>query len=105
MYAPVQGVEISLLTKYAGKQYLDNTTNESRKMDGYLVNDVRIVYSWQPSIMREIAVSLLANNIFNTMYSSNGYTYGYFGGPVEYRQNYYYPQAGRNYMFMLALRF
>ena len=38
-------------------------------------------------------------------YSSNGYTYGYFGGQTEYRQNYYYPQAGRNYMMMLALRF
>ncbi len=55
--------------------------------------------------MREISLSLLANNIFDVEYSSNGYTYGYRGGATEYRQNFYYPQAGRNYMMMLALRF
>ena len=105
MYSPVKGLELGLLTKYVGKQFLDNTSNESRKIDAYLTNDLRIAYVWQPSFMREISLSLLANNIFNSMYSSNGYTYGYLGGPTEYRQNYYYPQAGRNYMLMLALRF
>jgi len=105
MYAPVKSLELGLLTKYVGKQYLDNTTHEARKIDGYFINDLRISYSWRPTFMREISVSLLANNIFNVMYSSNGYTYGYFGGSTEYRQNYYYPQAGRNYMVMLALRF
>jgi iron complex outermembrane receptor protein len=105
IYSPTKGFELGLLTKYVGKQYLDNTSNESRKIDGYLTNDLRVTYSWRPSFMREVSLSLLANNIFNAMYSSNGYTYGYFGGPSEYRQNYYFPQAGRNYMFMLALRF
>jgi iron complex outermembrane receptor protein len=55
--------------------------------------------------MRAISISFLANNIFDVNYSSNGYTYGYLGGGSETRQNYYYPQAGRNYMLMLALRF
>lgn len=105
MYAPVKGFELGLLTKYVGKQYLDNTNNEDRKIDAYFINDLRMSYSWRPAFMKEISISLLANNIFNAMYSSNGYTYGYFGGPTEYRQNYYYPQAGRNYMVMLALRF
>lgn len=105
MYSPLKGFELGLLTKYVGKQYLDNTSNDSRKIAAYLTNDIRMSYNWRPSFMREISLSLLANNIFNTMYSSNGYTYGYLGGATEYRQNYYYPQAGRNYMVMLALRF
>lgn len=105
VYSPLKGLELGLLTKYVGKQFLDNTSNDNRKIDAYLTNDVRIAYAWRPSFMREISLSLLANNMFNTMYSSNGYTYGYLGGPTEYRQNYYYPQAGRNYMLMLALRF
>jgi iron complex outermembrane receptor protein len=105
MYSPLSSLELSLLTKYVGNQYLDNTSNESRKIDAYLTNDLRVSYSWRPSFMSEIALSLLANNIFNAMYSSNGYTYGYLGGATEYRQNYYYPQAGRNYLAMLALRF
>jgi len=105
MYSPFQGFELGLLTKYVGKQYLDNTSTESRKIDDYFTNDLRISYTLRPSFMREISISMLANNIFDAMYSSNGYTYGFFGGSTEYRQNYYYPQAGRNYMVMLALRF
>jgi iron complex outermembrane receptor protein len=105
MYSPIKGIELGLLTKYVGKQYLDNTSDASRKIDGYFINDLRLSYIWKPSFMREISLSLLTNNIFNKMYSSNGYTYGYLGGTTEYRQNYYYPQAGRNYMVMLALRF
>jgi len=40
------------------------------------------------------------------MYSSNGYTFGYYGGlKYEVRENYYYPQAGRNYMFTINIKF
>jgi iron complex outermembrane receptor protein len=94
-----------LLSKYVGKQYLDNTSNDNRKIDPYFINDLRFSYSLTPSFMKEISVSLLANNLFNVMYSSNGYTWGYLGGAAEYRQNYYYPQAGRNYLLMVALKF
>lgn len=104
-YVPVKNVEVGLLTKYVGKQYLDNTSNANRSIDSYFTNDLRLTYSVRPSFMRELSVSLLANNIFNTLYSSNGYTYGYLGGDTEYRQNFYYPQAGRNYLLMLVLRF
>ena len=105
LYVPVKNVEVGLLTKYVGKQFLDNTSNAGRSIDSYFTNDVRLTYSVKPSFMRELSVSLLANNIFNTQYSSNGYTYGYLGGATEYRQNFYYPQAGRNYIVMVALRF
>jgi len=104
-YQSIKGLEASLLSKYVSQQYLDNTSNEARKLDAYFVNDVRLSYGWQPKGMREISVSLLVNNLFSEQYESNGYTWGYFGGATEYRQNYYYPQAGRNYMLMVALRF
>lgn len=99
-YNPFQGMEISLLTKYVGKQYLDNTSNENRRLDPYFTNDIRFSYTY-----RIVSLSLLLNNIFNEKYESNGYTYGYFAGATEIRQNYYYPQAGTNFMAMLALRF
>ncbi len=104
-YTVFKGMELSLLTKYVGKQYLDNTSNEDRRIDPYLTNDLRLVYSLHPKNMREVSISLLANNIFHEKYESNGYTYGYFAGTTEIRQNYYYPQAGRNFMAMLSLRF
>jgi len=105
MFSPIKNVELGLLTKYVGKQFLDNTSKDSRSIDSYFINDLRVSYIIKPSFMREISVSLLANNIFDVAYSSNGYTYGYRGGATEYRQNFYYPQAGRNYLLMVALRF
>lgn len=104
-YHPVSFLEVGLLTKYVGRQYLDNTSNGKRKIDPYFLNDVRITYTWKPAFLRELSLSLLANNIFDVKYSSNGYTYGYFGGDTEYRQNYFYPQAGRNYLLMMSVRF
>lgn len=104
-WAPFKNAEVALLTKYVGKQYLDNTSNESRKIDPYFINDIRIAYTWKPSFMREITLSTLFNNILDEEYESNGYTWGYAGGGMNFRENYYFPQAGRNFMLMLTLKF
>lgn len=103
-YAFFANTELSLLTKYVGKQYLDNTSNDQRSLDAFLVNDIRFTYTWRPAFVKEIGVSLLVNNIFNEEYESNGYTYGYLGGGQAYRENYYYPQAGRHFLAMLSIK-
>jgi iron complex outermembrane recepter protein len=104
-FRPVSALELSLLSKYVSRQYLDNTSNSSRSLDPYFVNDLRFAYTFKPAFVREITVSLLAGNIFNERYESNGYTWGYLYGPDEYRENYFYPQAGRSYQLMLAAHF
>lgn len=104
-YFPVLNAEITLLSKYVGRQYLDNTSTEARSIDPYLTNDVRLRYTVTPKFMKEISLSFLINNILDEEYESNGYTYGYLGGGDEYRENFYYPQAGRNFMAMLIFKF
>ena len=104
-YTILKGLEITWLNKFVGKQFLDNTSNHARKIDSYFIQDARLSYSITPKGMRSISLSLLLNNFLNKKYQSNGYTYGFMGGATTYRQNYYYPQAGRNFMLMLALRF
>jgi iron complex outermembrane recepter protein len=104
-YRPVKGLEATLLSKYVGKQYLDNTSNVNRTLDAYFVNDLRLIYTTQPRFTKEIAFSILVNNIFNEMYESNGYTWGFLGGGTEFRENYYFPQAGRNFLGMITLKF
>jgi len=104
-YSPLVHAEVSLLTKYVGRQFMDNTSTTSRSIDPYLTNDIRLKYYWNFRFMRELAVSLLINNVLDEKYESNGYTYGYLGGGEEYRENFYYPQAGRNFMAMLTLKF
>ena len=88
----------ALLTKYVGKQYLDNTQTESLTLEDYLINDLRFNYTFSPKGLNAIELSLLVNNLFDVQYSSNGATYG-DGVP------YYYPQAGRNFLAMVAFRF
>lgn len=105
MFVPAPGFELAWMSKYVGQQFLDNTSHTSRSMKAYFINDLRIGYSWKPTGMQAISLSGLVNNVLDVEYVSNGYTYGYLGGPTEYRQNFYYPQAGRNFMIMLALKF
>ena len=80
------------------KQYLDNTQTEGLTLEDYLINDLRFNYTFIPKGVKAIELSLLVNNLFDVKYSSNGATYG-DGVP------YYYPQAGRNYLAMVAFRF
>lgn len=102
---PLPWMEASILSKYVGKQYLDNTQSESRRIDPYFTNDFRLNTSFRPSFLKELNVGLLVNNLFNVAYESNGYTFGYgYAGEVSYF-NYYYPQAGRNFLLNLSVAF
>lgn len=102
---PFKNAEVTLLTKYVGKQYLDNTASDTRRIRPYLTNDLRLSYTWEPAFVKQISFSFLINNIFDEEYESNGFTYGYLAGPAEYRENFYFPQAGRNFMGMIGIKF
>jgi iron complex outermembrane receptor protein len=101
----VKHLELSILTKYVGKQYLDNTENPYRAMDAYFTNDFRINYYIFPKFMKEIDLTLLVNNITNLKYVSNGYTYEYLQNGTIYNQNSYFPQAPTNFLIGLNLKF
>jgi iron complex outermembrane receptor protein len=53
---------------------------------------------------KEIKIGVLANNIFNHLYENNGYTFGYISGGKRITENYYYPQAGSNFLLRLTLK-
>jgi iron complex outermembrane recepter protein len=104
-YSLRKNLELALLTKYVGKQYLDNTSTETRKLDAYLTNDIRLSWTIKPSWANEIAFNLLVNNILDEKYESNGYTYGYIAGGALTQENFYFPQAGRNFLVGVNFRF
>lgn len=103
-FTAIKNLEISLLSKYAGKQYLDNTASESKKLDAYWVNDVRFTYGLKPKCMKELSLTVLINNVLNAKYSSNGYTYSYIAGETV-TENFVYPQAGINVLSGVKMRF
>ena len=93
-----------LNSKYVGKQYLDNISNEKRVLKDFLINDFKIQTNLTNNVLNNLFFKIEINNIFNVKYSSNGYTFGYYGGmDYEVRENYFYPQATRNIMFSVSI--
>jgi iron complex outermembrane recepter protein len=104
-YKFYKNAAVKLLSKYVGKQYLDNTSNSERAIASYFVNDVELSYSLSPKFMKEIKFTMLVNNVFSELYESNGWTYPYYLGGKLIDNNYYYPQAGRNFLAGITLKF
>jgi iron complex outermembrane receptor protein len=101
-----ESLELALLSKYVGKQYLDNTQNDARSLQAFFVNDVRLSYTYKPTKgLKALQVSLLVNNILNEAYEPNGYTFSYFLNGQRTWENYYYPQAGTNFLLNVGLKF
>lgn len=105
IYTPIKSFAIALQSKHVGKQYLDNTQNNARKLNAYWVNNARLAYDFKYKGLKNINIALLANNIFNKKYESNGYTYGYFSGGTLTTENFYFAQSGTNLMLNLNLKF
>tara|TARA_B110001454_G_C12619122_1_gene392123 strand:- start:149 stop:901 length:753 start_codon:yes stop_codon:yes gene_type:complete len=104
-YKTLKNITTSFKTKYVGKQYLDNTSNTNRSINSYLINSLDVEARLNVKGLKKLFIKFSINNIFNKMYSSNGYTFGYYAGTdYEVRENYFYPQAGRNYMFSLNIK-
>lgn len=105
-YLPVEGMSLSLLTKFVGEQYMSNIEATNSKLDSYFVNDLSLNYEFPvKKWFRSIAVSVLANNIFDTKYISNGYYWSDFDGTNAIDGAGYYPQATFNILAGLTLKF
>ena len=96
-WKPLTRMEAAWLSKYVGTQYLDNTESTSVRLSDYWINDLRLSYEIPLKGFKSIGWSVLINNVLDVMYSSNGYSYS--GVP------YYFPQAGRNFMTMMTIKF
>jgi iron complex outermembrane receptor protein len=109
-YKPIKNLSLNWMSKYVGKQYLDNTANDARSLDAFFTNDIRISYQMQPRFFKSLELNLMVNNVFNELYEPNGYTFSYFlpgenSGRELITENFYYPQAGTNFLFGLVMKF
>ncbi len=101
-----QNLALDILGKYVGKQYLDNSGDELRTLKSYGLCDLRLRYSVHMKPFKEIMATLALNNIFDHKYESNGYVYYvYQTGGQNVIDNRYFPQAGRNWMLGLTVKF
>ncbi len=103
-YTPVKSLNLMVQGKYVGEQYLDNTSSALKKISDYYTMDARLSYTVFPKRMKDVTLNVLVNNILNNLYSSNGYTYSYIFGE-KITENFYYPQAGTNFLIGITAKF
>jgi iron complex outermembrane receptor protein len=105
IFKPINHLEISILNKYVGQQYLDNTSNSERKINAYFVTDFRVNYTIYTKNIKEINVMAMIYNLSNTQYETNGYTYSYYEGEKLFTKNFLAPSAPTHVMIGMNFKF
>ncbi len=103
-FLPTESLELSLLSKYVSRQYLDNTQQKSRSLSPYYLQDFRAIYTLKAKWLKDINIIGQLNNLFNKKYEPNGYTFSYIWGGETITENFYFPMAGTNFMVALNIR-
>lgn len=103
-YNILKNLNLALFNKWVGKQYLDNTQNENRRLYNFFTQDFKLNYSFQFLNLKSMEVLLQVNNIYNKKYEPNGYTFSYIYGGILTTENFYYPMAGTNFMVGLNVK-
>lgn len=105
-FIPLKNFEISFITKFVSKQYLDNSGNDERCLKPYSYSNLRLGYTFKfKKFAKELGLSFQVNNIFNAHYESNAWMYSYYCGGTKYADAGYFPQAGINFLGCVRLKF
>ena len=103
-FIPIDNMNLDLTGKYVSGQYLDNTSDDHRKLDAFFTQDFRAMYTLASGKLKAISLIVQVNNIWNKKYEPNGYTFSYYYNNELTTENYYFPMAQRNWMVGLNVR-
>ena len=98
---PIKNLNLSVLPKFVGEQYFDNTQNKERMLDSYFVTNASVDYTIKGFFFKEIVISAHVNNVFNKEYITNAYYYEEAG----WKSSSYFPAATRNFIFKAHIKF
>lgn len=111
-FVPHEDFQVSLLSKFVGKQYMGNIDSETSVLDSYTQTDFNVQYTINTnSFVKSIVLSGLVNNIFDADIVSNGYFYTYDddwsnpGSVTTIEGAGFYPQAGINFLLGATVNF
>ena len=115
-----KNMELQLISKYVGDQYIDNTSSEDRQLEAYLVHHGRAIWNIKSKLFKAAKLTLQVNNLLDESYVNNAWIYrfisdGYDPRPDDpyvtanseggYDMAGYFPQAKRNFLIGLTLGF
>ena len=111
-YEPLKSLQLALLSKYVGEQYMGNIDSKTSKLEAYFINDFNVVYTLRNiPFVNEIVLTGLVNNIFDVEYISNGYFYTYDDtwtdpeATTTIEGTGFYPQATINFLLGATVKF
>ena len=100
---PAWKLSVDWTSKFVSKQYMDNIETSELPAFNYSSLGLRKTFTTKENTV--IQVSGIVNNVFNQMYSNNGYAFAYQYAGVRTTERFFYPQAGRNVMLRLSVGF
>ncbi|WP_280743660.1 MULTISPECIES: TonB-dependent receptor plug domain-containing protein [unclassified Parabacteroides] len=100
-----KGFSASFNSQYVSRQYADNTSDKDRSIDAYFVNNLRVGYVFKLKFMKEVAVDVTVNNLFNEKYETNAWVYSYIEEGVRKKDDGYFTQAGTNAMARITFKY
>lgn len=104
---PTKNLSFSWISKFVGKQYIDNTQNDNRALNSYWVNNLWFDYKLQVKGTKSIYIQAMVNNVLNSKYEANAWVYRtlFQSGEPEYSSIGYYPQATINFALKFGVEF
>ncbi|MFK8059484.1 MAG: TonB-dependent receptor [Polaribacter sp.] len=114
-YMPLENLQFSLLSKYVGQQFMSNFSSaisDADVLDSFFTSDINVVYEMKPTkIFKSITFTASVHNIFAVEYVDRGYyftfddTWSNPGTTATVDGAGFYPQATRNFLVGVTLRF
>ncbi|WP_088324030.1 TonB-dependent receptor [Polaribacter tangerinus] len=114
-YMPSENLQFTFLSKYVGKQFMSNFSSAistSDVLDDFFTSDINIVYHIKTTkIAESVTFTALINNVFNKEFVDRGYYYTFDdtwstpGQTTTLDGAGYYPQATRNFLLGVTIRF
>ncbi|MBN1985468.1 MAG: TonB-dependent receptor [Prolixibacteraceae bacterium] len=105
IFTPAKNFNISFVSSYVGKQYIDNTSSNERALDAYFVNNLKMDLAFKARLFDEIVLHFMVNNLLNEEYESNAWVYSYIFGGERFAMDGYFPQAGTHFMAGIDFKF
>ena len=102
---PIANFNISLISKYVSRQYIDNTSYEYNSLYPYFVNDMRFSYAFTTSFFKTVRLHFDVQNIFSEKYETYAWVYNYqYDGERQVIDG-YSPMAPINFMAGISIEF
>lgn len=104
---PMPDMELSLIGKFVGKQYVDNSSEESAKVPSYFTMSLNASKRFKIKGKSGVTLSLCIDNLLNRIYYSYGWIYRakFANGDPDYIEKAVYSQATTHFIFKIAFDF